>query len=386
MKKLPEIRKFIAPEFITGDNVRLLANQYITNFGMENVLIVTDKNVEKLWWYKDIVDGLEENGIMYTIFKNVGINPKDSEVMEGSQVYMESKCDGFLAIGGGSVMDCAKGMAIVSTNGGNILDYKGVDEVYHAIPPLICVPSTAGTSADVSQFSIIRDMGRLVKIAIISKAIVPDVALIDPLTTSTMDPYLTVCTGIDALTHAFEAYVSSGSSIITDNHALNAIKQIHEYLPQRVDNPDDETAQYYMMIASLEAGLAFSNASLGAVHAMAHSLGGLYNFAHGECNALLIDHVSNFNFKSCPEKYKIIGEAIGLDFRGLNSKERQGLLFSYLQKFKKRLGINNTLGEIGTAVDDLSLLCNHSIKDPCILTNPRDANIDDLRAIFLEAM
>lgn len=386
MGKLPEIRKFLAPEFITGPDVRLLAGQYIQNFGINRVLVVTDEEIRKQFWFIDIINNLNEYGVEYTIFSAVSPNPKDIEVMKGASIYSESGSRGFLAIGGGSVVDCAKGMAIVSTNGGHINDYEGVDEVKNAIPPLICIPSTAGTSADVSQFSIIRDMNRLVKIAIISKTIVPDVSLIDPVTSYTMNGYLTACTGLDALTHAFEAFVSNGSSPITDNHALHAIQLIHTYLPKVISNPNDHDARYQMMIASLEAGLAFSNASLGAVHAMAHSLGGYYDYAHGECNALLIDHVLNFNFDSERDRYKKIGEAMGLDLRGMNSTQIRKKLFDYLQKFKLQQGIDNTLGSLGTKRDDLYILSKFSYGDPCLLTNPRDMNVDDIKTVFSEAL
>ncbi len=196
-------------------------------------------------------------------------------------------------------MDCAKGIGIVSTNRKNILDIEGIDNVPIPGPPLICIPTTSGTSADVSQFAIINDTVEKRKIAIISKTVVPDVALIDPLTTLTMPAYLTACTGIDALVHAVEAYVSTANSPLLDLHALEAVRLVCTNLPQVLAAPTDLELRGKMTLASLQAGLAFSNASLGAVHAMAHSLGGLLDLPHGECNALLLDHVVNFNYPRC---------------------------------------------------------------------------------------
>ncbi len=382
----PEIRKFLAPEFITGADTRMLAGQYLQNLGVSNVLIASDKTIITQKWYKDIIESINELGIEYHTYSSISPNPHDEEVMQGSSFYVDNECDGILAIGGGSVIDCAKGIGIISTNGGHILDYEGVDEVKSAMPPLICIPSTSGTSADVSQFSIIRDMNRKIKIAIISKAIVPDVALIDPVATYSMDKYLTICTGIDALSHAFEAFVSNSGSVITDNHAMHAISLLKDNLPLIYSDLHNIEARYNLVIASLEAGLAFSNASLGAVHAMSHSLGGYYDYAHGECNALLLDHVVNYNFDFAVEKYKKIGEMFNLDFRGLSTSESRNRLFNHLNSFKLSLGIDNTLQTLGTKRDELIILSKFASKDPCLLTNPKEMNKDDINTVFREAL
>lgn len=381
-----EMRKFLAPEFIIGLEVRKLAGQYLSNFGVLNCFIVTDPEVRKQPWFQDILASLVERSISYTIFDKVSPNPQDIEVMEGAEIYRKESCRGILAIGGGSPIDCAKGIGIVSSNGGHILDYEGVDEVRVALPPVVCIPTTSGTSADVSQFSIIRDMQRLIKIAIISKAIVPDISLIDPLVTFSMDKYLTACTGLDALTHAVEAFVSNANSPITDNHALHAIALIRDNLKQAVENPRDEQSRYNMMIGSLEAGLAFSNASLGAVHAMAHSLGGYYDFAHGECNALLINHVLNYNFESASERYSQIGQMFDVQLKGMTTNEKRKAVFKAIQNFKNSVGIDYSLSKIGVKPSDTNMLSKYSVKDPCILTNPRSAKSDDIRVIFEEAM
>lgn len=298
-----ELRKFFAPEFIFGIGARKLAGRYAKNFGISKVLIVTDKNIRKQFYFEDVIKSFEEKNISYAIFDDVSPNPREYEVENGVNFYIKEKCKGIIAIGGGSPMDCAKGIGIVVTNGKNILDFEGVDKIERAIPPMIFIPTTAGTASEVSQFTIITNSTEKVKKAIISKSIVPDIALIDPETTITMDTYLTACTGIDALVHAFEAYVSNVASPVTDLHAIEAIRNVYEYLPKVIKEPQNINYRGKMLYASLEAGLAFSNAILGAVHSMAHSLGGFLDLPHGECNALLLNHVVNFNYSAREEKY-----------------------------------------------------------------------------------
>ena len=251
---------------------------------------------------------LSDSGVQSVVYDRVSPNPRESEVMEAAELYRQAKCDIIIALGGGSPMDCAKGVSIVSANNKHILEFQGVDNVEIPGPPLICVPTTSGSSADVSQFAIINNTTDKVKIAIISKTVVPDLALLDPGLTLTMDRHLTLCTGMDALVHAVEAYVSSANSPLTDIHALEAIRLIHQYLPLVVEKLDDIDLREQMMLASLEAGLAFSNASLGAVHALAHSLGGLLDLPHGECNTLLLDVVMRYNYEAAAERYDRIGE------------------------------------------------------------------------------
>jgi alcohol dehydrogenase class IV len=199
-----------------------------------------------------------------------------------------------VAVGGGSPMDCAKGIGIVSANGRPVLDFAGVDNVPLPGPPLICVPTTAGTSADVSQFAIIRDPVKKKKVAIVSKTVVPDVALIDPLTTVTMDRQLTACTGMDALTHAIEAYTNRWPHAETPFHSISAVRMIFANLPRACANGDDLEAREAMLLASFYAGLAFTKAYVGYVHAFSHKVGGMYGVPHGLGNAILLPYVLDF--------------------------------------------------------------------------------------------
>lgn len=383
---MQDLRKFVAPEFVFGCGSLNLAGRYAANFGAEKVLIVTDPGVIAAGWCGKVKDVLDAAGIASVVFSAVSPNPRAEEVMSGAEFYRSNGCDVIAAVGGGSAMDCAKGIGIVSMNRKHILQFEGIDNVTVPGPPLICIPTTAGTSADVSQFAIIANPRERVKIAIISKTVVPDVALIDPATTQTMDSYLTACTGIDALVHAIEAFVSSAHSPLFDIHALEAIRLIRANLLNTLANPLDLELRTSLMQASLEAGLAFSNASLGAVHAMAHSLGGYLDLPHGECNALLLDHVISFNYAEAAERYLIIGEALGLDMRGMAAKQKREALLKEITGLKHAAGITKTLRETGTHITDIPELARKALHDPCLVTNPRRLDKRDIEVIYAEAL
>lgn len=383
---MKQLRKFVAPEFIFGEGALNLSGQYAKNFGAKKVLIATDPGVIEAGWTSKVVQSLNEAEIESVVFSDVTPNPKDAEVMKGVDMYQSQGCDVIIAVGGGSPMDCAKGIGIVSTNQQHILQFEGIDNVTVPGPPLICIPTTAGTSADVSQFAIINNTEERVKIAIISKAVVPDVALIDPLTTLTMDPYLTACTGIDALVHAIEAFVSSANSPIFDLHALEAIRLIQSTLLDVLMQPDNANMRTTLMRASLEAGLAFSNASLGAVHAMAHSLGGYLGLPHGECNAILLDHVMDFNYRDAAERYEKVGKAMGVDIMGMVAHEKKQAILTEVTRLKRSAGISKTLGDRGTRMSDIPELAEKALNDPCIVTNPRQLNKRDIEVIYEQAL
>ena len=383
---LYEMRKFVAPEFIFGVGSRRRAAYYARHLMARRVLVVSDPGVIAAGWLKDVQDDLTEAGIESVVFHALTPNAKDHEVMAGAAVYARERCDVIVAIGGGSVIDCAKAIGIVHANGLHVQAFEGVDQVAVPGPPLICIPTTAGTAADISQFCIIANTAGRYKMAIISKTVVPDVALVDPETTLSMNPYLTACTGLDALTHAIEAYVSTASSPVVDVHALAAIRLVRDNIEQAVADSDCLPARENMLLASLQAGLAFSNASLGAVHALAHSLGGYLDLAHGECNALLLEHVVRFNFESAPERYRQIGETLGIDMRGLGERECSSRIADALNALRNRLGIVDSLAARGVRTADISALAVHALDDACLVTNPRRANNADLQTIYGEAL
>jgi len=381
-----ELRKFVAPEFIIGEKARLLAGRYAKNLGARHAMVVTGPRVEKAGWVDGVVRSLSDEGIGHTIFSGVSPNPRDSEVMNGAKIFAESGCDSIVVVGGGSPIDCAKGIGIVFSNNRQILGFEGVDNIPIPPPPLICIPTTAGTGADVSQFAIINDTDRKVKIAIISKKIVPDIALIDPEPLTTLSKELTAHTGMDALTHSVEAYVSNASSPVTDMYALESIQIVNTYLPRAVEEEKKLEWRYQTMLGSLFAGLAFSNASLGAVHAMAHSLGGLSDLPHGECNALLLEHVMEFNYPSCPGRYEAVGRALGIETEGMDRDGRKAQVLRAVAAMRENLGITARLADLGVSRSDIPALARTAIRDPCLATNPRKATVKDIEQIYEKAL
>ncbi|MCV6609865.1 MAG: iron-containing alcohol dehydrogenase [Amphritea sp.] len=383
---ISNLRKFVSPEIIFGVGARKSAANYAKTFGARKVLLVSDPGVAEAGWLQDISDLLTEEEVDHVCFTDVSPNPRAEEVMKGAQIYQEQDCNVIVAVGGGSPMDCAKGIGIVSANGRHILDYEGIDTISLPIPPLVFIPTTAGTSADVSQFAIISDPVERVKFSIVSKAVVPDVALIDPETTLTMDPFLSACTGIDAMVHAIEAFVSTGAGPLTDMNALDAMRLINENIVDLVNDPTDIQIREQVMLGSMKAGLAFSNAILGAVHAMSHSLGGYLDLPHGLCNAMLLEHVIDFNYREAEDRFKVVAQTLGLDTRGLTTPEIRKALMHRVITLKQEVGLTQKLAESGVSISDIPVLSDHAILDPCILTNPRKSNKRDVEAVYEEAL
>lgn len=379
-----DLRKFLAPEFVFGENARFQAGSYCKKLGGRRVFLVTDSGLLKTGWVSELESDLTSQRIEFVRFSNISPNPRASEVMAGAEEYRKSNSNIILAIGGGSVVDCAKGIGIVISNHSEIKKFEGVDNIARPMPPLICIPTTSGASADVSQFAIINNEEQGYKMAIISKTVVPDISLIDPVVLTTMDNFLTACTGMDALSHAFEAYVSNASSSITDLFALNAIKLLNENLVSCLNDSMNIHIRGKVMLASLYAGLAFSNASLGCVHSMAHSLGGYLDLPHGECNAILLPHVVNYNFDTATEKYTQIAYELGLP-KGSPLSARD-FLFGYLQKLKEELKIFSTLEKLGVTDEIIHHLAAKAINDPCNATNPRPPKQEDIEDIYHSAL
>lgn len=383
---ISELRKFVAPEFVFGAGAASLVGQYASNLSIKKALVVSDPVLEKIGTPGTVIDSLTEADVKSILYTGITPNPRDTEVMTGAELYRREECDALVAVGGGSPMDCAKAIGIVCTNNRHVLDFEGVDNVDHPGPPLICIPTTAGTAADISQFCIINNTTRKVKISIVSKTMIPDVALIDPLLTMTMGERITAHTGLDALTHATEAFVSNAGSAITDLNALEAVRLIHRHLLTALANPTDVTARTGMMLASTYAGLAFSNAILGAVHAMAHSLGGLLDLPHGLCNAILLDHVCAYNFDAVPEKYRLLGNALGASIaQDAPMDEIRDSSLHALRQLKQAAGITENLCELGMTPKDLPLLAQNAMADACMLTNPKQPSSSEVMGIYEKA-
>lgn len=376
------LRKFVAPEILFGEGSMEYAGQYARNLGGTRIFVATDPGLIEAGWLDHVVDSLLQEELDFVVFSDIRPNPTVSMVTSGARIYAEEGCDLVLALGGGSTMDCAKAIGAVHANGRHVLEFVGIDRIPSPCPPVICIPSTAGSAADVSQFSIIKDDDTKVKYAIISKSMVPDLSLVDPRVTVTMDRGLTAATGLDALTHAVEAYVSRASSDLTDLHALHAIQLVAEHLPAVLADPSDMTRRTGMTLASMHAGLAFSNAGLGVVHAISHSLGGLLDLPHGECNSLLLRYGVERNYTAASGRFVEILKALGGSDA---SPDPMNDLLRRLDDLRSNAGVPGRLRELGLSPEQLPLLAKSAAEDPCMITNPVPLAESDLEAILRDA-
>ena len=381
-ENLLELRKFVIPEIIIGVDARLLIGRYISHFNAKKPMIVTAKDIKDWEWFHETIEQIRPHVEKLFFFDDITPNPKDTEAMLGAELFLSLDCDLIIAIGGGSAIDCAKCISIVASNGGNILDYEGVDEVLMPGPPLICIPTTAGSSADVSQFAIIKDTSSDIKRAIISKKVVPDLALIDPIPLMSMDPYLTACTAMDALTHAIEAYVSNTHSALTDVHALESIDLINQAIESSITPTRTVEIMFQLMLGSLQAGLAFSNASLGAVHAMSHSMGGLLDLPHGECNSILLEHIIRINFDTVPERYRDIAKKLGLSVDNVSNFLLLEMIIDRIVSIRSSLNIPASIKVAGLSEQIVDYLVANALNDPCMVTNPRILTKEEVRSIY----
>ncbi|QOY36667.1 iron-containing alcohol dehydrogenase [Anaerobacillus isosaccharinicus] len=379
------INKFITPEIIFGKGAIDQVGDSCLRLGAKKVLIVSDPGVIEAGWLEKAIEGCKQVGLAYSTYDEVTTNPKDFEVEKGCHVYKENECDAVIGIGGGSVMDVAKAIAIVVTNGGRISDYEGVDQIKVPLPPLVMVATTAGSGSEVSQFSVIVDCERKKKMTIISKSLVPDIAIVDPFTLVTKDRYLTASTGMDVLTHAIESFVSIAATPLTDVQAKNSIKLVCEFLRPSVASKTNEEAKAAMAMASLQAGLAFSNAILGAAHALSHAIGGRFELSHGEVNAILLPHVMEFNYIAAPQKFLKIAELMGVDVRGSSGYEVGKQAIDKVRALSKDVGAPQRLSEVGLKEDSILEMSQAALDDACMITNPRDISIEDVKELFRKA-
>ncbi|MGB9928509.1 MAG: iron-containing alcohol dehydrogenase [Methanosarcina sp.] len=359
---------------------------YAKELGGTKALIVSGKSRHGQDLAEDIQKILEEAGLQTAIFAGADPNPTDTSIMEGAELYKREKCDMIVAVGGGSPMDCAKAVGIVAKNGGEINDYEGVGKVVKGIPPLITVNTTAGTASEMTSFTIITDTTRHIKMAIVDPRITPDVAVNDPELMVSMPPSLTAATGMDALTHAVEAYVSTLATPTTDAAAIKAIELIAKYLPEAVAHGEDIKVRDMMAHAEYLAGIAFNNASLGYVHSMAHQLGGFYDLPHGVCNAILLPYVEMYNKQVIPERFADIAKAMGENIDGLSPEEAADKAIEAIKSLAARIGIPSGLRELGAREKDLGLLAENAMQDVCRLTNPREFSKEDVIEIYKRAM
>ena len=377
---------FMPTVSLFGANVLAELPARVTALGGVKPLLVTDKGMTELGYAKQVTDLLEAAGIEYAVFDGTVPNPTDENVELGAAAYTDNQCDMLISLGGGSAHDCCKGVGLLVSNGGAIADYEGLDMSKKALPSYIAINTTAGTASELTRFTIITNTSNHVKMAIVDWRVTPDLAINDPLMMVNMPPSLTAATGMDALTHAVEAYVSTGANPITDAVALQAMRLISQYLRVAVARGDDLEARDRMAYAQYLAGMAFNNAGLGHVHAMSHQLGGMYNLPHGVCNALLLPHVCEANLMAAQERYADIAEALGENTYGLPVREAAEMAIVAIRCLSADVGIPSSLGELGVKDEDIETMVKHAQQDVCAATNPRRLNDKEVAAIFRAAM
>ena len=377
--------KFEIPEIIYGLGALSQIGQCARRLGWERILLVTDSGLIAAGWVDESIKYLQEEDLQYVICDNVVTNPRDFQVEEGVELYRRKKCDVIVAVGGGSPIDTAKGIGILASNHGRIHEYEGANLVTQPIPPLVCVPSTAGTGADVSQFAVIANKRTKVKMTILSRAITPDLTLVDPRLLKTKPPELMAATGMDTLTHAIEAYVSSLSWPMTDPHAIHAIELVNEHLVNATQTKDMDALEG-MSIACLEAGMAFSNAILGAVHALAHPLGGLYDIHHGLANSLLLPVVVRQNMEHALPKFAKIARAMGAETRERSIAEVAREVPRQIRDLIAKLGLPTRLSQVGVDAADIPRLAMMAEADICMLTNPHCYMKDEIESMYHEVL
>ena len=354
----------------------------ISDLGFKKALVVTDKFLVSCGVAEKVINILKEQNIEFVIYDEVLPNPTCEVVNNGLIELKKHECDFVVSIGGGSPQDTAKAVALLATNGGDIKTYEGVNVTKNKALPIVAVNTTAGTSSEVTINYVITDEERHVKMVMVDKNSLATITVNDPELMVDKPAALTAATGMDALTHAIETLVTPGAYAVTDATALDAVKIIFDYLPRAVRNGHDIEAREQMVYAIFLTGIAFSNAGLGNVHAMAHQLGGVYNLPHGVCNAMLLPHVEEVNAKHVPEKFVPIAKVLDFDVKGKSAEECAAFVIEKIKELSKEVGIPETLTELGVNDIDLDLLAENSMKDICAPGNPVEFSKEQIKELF----
>ncbi len=356
--------------------------------GFHKGFVVTDKDLLKFNVAQKVTSQLEKAGFAYEIYDNVKANPTVENVQTGVAAFQKSKADVIIAIGGGSSIDTAKGIGIIANNPefADVVSLEGVAATKNKSVAIIAVPTTAGTAAEVTINYVITDEAATKKMVCVDPKDIPVLAVVDSEMMASMPSKLTAATGMDALTHAIEGYVTKGAWAMTDMFELKAIELIAKHLPQAVAEPQNMAAREGMGLAQYIAGMGFSNVGLGIVHSMAHSLGAVYDTPHGVANALLLPYVMAYNASASGEKYKDVAQAMGVsNVNDMTQDEYRQAAVEAVVKLSQLIGIPQKLSEIGAKKEDLPKLAKLAYADVCTPGNPRDTSEADILNIYKEA-
>jgi alcohol dehydrogenase class IV len=384
---LPQLFEFqVRPRILYGPHsVREVGFEAQKLHGTSAV-IVTDKVLHQAGLAQRVADGLTGSGVTLAgIFDAVPPNSEVQVVEDGAAFARAAGCDLLIALGGGSVLDTAKGMNLLLTEGGALLDYEGAGLLSRPLRPLIAIPTTAGTGSEVTIAAVIRDEAQGLKLEFNSPYLMPDVAILDPELTLSMPSSLTAATGMDALTHAIEAYVSTGAQPLSDALAIGAIKMIAANLRQAVQHSDDLEARGSMLLAATMAGIAFSNTLLGIVHAMAHPCGGRFGVPHGLANSILLPYGMEFNLPACAPRLADVAVALGIDTRGMDEEAAARAGIAAVRQLAYDCGLPTRLSEVGVPHDGLAQMAADSLGDAMMFTNPLCAGEEDVLDLYERA-
>jgi alcohol dehydrogenase class IV len=378
---------FFSPtKIIVGLNSASQVAQEVKQFGGSRVLIVTDPGVVAANLIAPIASSLKSGNVDYVIYDGVEPEPPSRVIDRGAEVFQSEGCDLVLGVGGGSSLDCAKGISILAVNKGKILDYCGVDQVPKNGTPMILMPTTAGTGSEVTRVLVLTDEEQNTKNVVFTPYALANAAIVDPLLTVSMPPTVTADTGMDAMVHAIETYVSINATVFSDILAERAIALIAENLPIAWAKGSNSRARCNMSLAATLAGMAFGSGGLGAVHALAYPLGTEYHMTHGRTNAIMLPHVMRYNLPGNPAKYARIAELMGRDLEGFALLEAAELAVEAIEDLLDTIRVSCRIKDYGIPEADLPKLAAGGMKQARLFVpNPRDLNEDDVNSIYKEA-
>lgn len=371
---------------LAGAGLTTTLGQELTRFGLKRCFLVTDHHLEQSGLLDQLLKSLAGSGVdVAGIFTDVVPDSSVTVVERCAEIARQAQPDVLLAVGGGSVIDTAKAANLIMTLGGKLLDYEGFGLIDAPLTPLVAIPTTAGSGSEVTRFAVVKDEGRQAKLTFISPYLAPTIAVLDPEMTLNLPPSLTATTGMDALTHAVEAHLSTEANPLASGLALGAIRQIYKNLPLVVQNGRDITARHAVLMGATMAGMAFSSTMVGVVHAAAHACGGLYGVPHGLANAILLPCGMRFNLPVAVEKLADIARAVGVGEAGMSEEEyaQQGILA--VEELRVTCGVTVTLKDTGVPKNRLADIAELAAVDGAIFTNPREASASDILQLLLDA-
>lgn len=375
---LPNINYF-------GANASTKTAEIAKAFDAQKALIVTDTELPSTGIPDIIKYNLEENGIKTTVWSGVHQNPLDIDVVNGANEYKKGHFDIIVAVGGGSSIDCAKGIRVLVDNGGKIKDYEGTDKIKHVKTPLIAIATTAGTSSEANKIAVITSTETpeaKYKMGLVGWKLLPNASINDPLLTTSLNQFYTAGTGMDAFTHAAEAIMSRDSSPFSDAMGLNAINLVYKWLKIAIEDGNNLEARTNMIYAVLFAGIAFNSALLGITHSLAHPISTYYDVHHGMTNAIILPKVCRFNFNESVDKLALIAEAMNINTAKMSSMEAANKAIDGIERLLFEIKTPEKLRELGVGTDKIDVMAIDAYNDFCAGTSPRKATIEDFKAIY----